>query len=782
MSDEKDTIQSDDYSIDEFSLESILAEYKGSAFISGDKKTPPDILNEQTERIIREILDENDTDCESSLSFGIASDDEFIESEQNSSIDKSNKEYVSSEYRIEENTVAELVLGEQFSRTAAIDESAIKEEIISVVSQNDADEASDAQTKVMYLNSPESRRNSADVEKDSVFLFFENYRSAESESRDKIIQEVEKAVEKEIGYDADSNESERLSYGIIERTSIYDNEMIDDDDDDEVFEEPELKDALKRFTEEYTSIAYRFAPAAIIAITMIAMTLGFEAGLVIPFNIGRNHYIATGALMIMLLVVMILCIDIIVRGAGDLMRGSPNIETLILFSCVFSLISSAFAMLRHTTDILPYSAISAASLAAAAYGERLSLRAITETLKTAIISAEPYGVQAEYNDEIDRSVLKKVQNRIDGFYNNLVHPDVSEAAYRYAAPILLAAALALSVLKVVVGGGGEYFLHTLSALLAAAAPLSAMLSFSLPFSIITKSMRKSGAAIAGWGGVDDIYFSDGACVTDDDLFPLGTLSFNGVKMYEGVSPTTAIRYTASLIIASGSGLSRIFEEVLRTQKIETSPIEDFACYEGGIGAKINDDLVATGSAAFMNLLGIRIPDDMNMKNAVFTAINNRLVALFAVEYLPVNSVQAALITMLKWRIKLFFAMRDFNITPLMLEQRFRVSLEDIEYIQTKNSYSISDVNSRKQGRMAALLAREGLGPFAEAITGGRLLKIAAQIATAVSVVSAFMGVIYMFYMFANGAYFSASPGNLMQFMLFMLLAVLVVCGYVKIKR
>jgi hypothetical protein len=514
---------------------------------------------------------------------------------------------------------------------------------------------------------------------------------------------------------------------------------------------------------------------------MAITTIAFESGMIIPFGMGRNHSVTTGVLMIMLLVVMMLCIDIVVRGAGDLMRGAPNAETLILFSCAFSLISGTFAILRRATDILPYCAVSAVSLAAAAFGERFNLRAITDTLKTAIVSTEPYGVQVEYNDEIDKSVLKKAHNRTDGFYNNLVHPDVSETAYRYAAPILLASALVLSVLKVVIRGGGEYFLHTLSALLAAAAPFSAMLAFALPYAAVAKSMRKSGAAIAGWGGVDDICFSDGACVTDDDLFPPGTLSFNGVKMYEGILPSTAIRYTASLIIESGSGLSRIFEEVLKTQKIETIPIEDFACYEGGIGAKINDDLVATGSAAFMNLLGIRVPDDMNLKNAVFTAINNRLVALFAVEYLPVNSVQSALISMLKLRIKLFFAMRDFNITPLMLEQKFRVSLEDIEYIQTKDSYNISDLNSGKNGRMAALLAREGLGPFAEAITGGRLLKLTSLIATAVSVVSAALGVIYLFYIFVNGSYLSATPGNLLSFMMFMLLAVLAVCGYVKVK-
>jgi len=363
-----------------------------------------------------------------------------------------------------------------------------------------------------------------------------------------------------------------------------------------------------------------------------------------------------------------------------------------------------------------------------------------------------------------------------------MHPDVTEIAYRYAAPMLLVGALLLSLLVAFVRGGAGYFLHILSALLAAAAPFSALLSFSLPFGTVAKSIRASGAALAGWGGADDVCYTDGACITDDDLFPPGTLDLNGLKLFDGVPPEKAIRYTASLIIASGSGLSGLFAEILKMQAMSVIKVEDFACHEGGIGALIRGERVATGSGAFMNLIGVRVPDDTNMKNAVYTAVNGSLIAMFTVDYTPINSVQSALISILKWRIKLFFAVRDFNVTPLMLEQKFRVSLEGIEYIQTRDSYSISDSFSGKGGRMAAILTREGLGPFAEAVTGGRLLKSSALFATIVSVISAAIGVLIMFYMCWSGAYLSARPGNLLLFMLSMLAAVLVVCGYVKCKK
>jgi len=738
MANENETNLSGDMPLSEMSLESILAEYKGSAYINGDKKTPTELLNDQTDRILKEAL-------------GGLVPDEMLPTA-----------------RPEE------------------DEDSLFDEI-------SAPAAEDMQQESIFND-----RNDFDVEaeeeweeeedKDSVVLFFESYRSPEPESEpeseadEAMIQDVEKAIERELAYKEDTDEFSQLSFGIVERPRFIDDEVVSDEDENEILEEPELKDTARKFTEELSSISLRLMPAAIITLIMVILTFAAEAGKSVPFGMGRNETVISGALAIMLLIVMILCVDLVIRGARDLIRGAPNAETLILFSCAFSIISAVYTMLKGGAGVLPYCAVSAVSCTLGAYGERLSLRAIAETLKTAIASSEPYGVQAEYSEEIDKSVLKKVYNRNDGFYSNLMHPDISETAYGYAAPILLSAALVLSVITVVVRGGGEYFLHTLSALLAATAPFSAMLTFSIPFGIVAKAMKKSGAAIAGWGGVDDIWFTDGTSVTDEDLFPPGTLSFKGVKIFEGVSPDKAIRYTASLIMESGSGLARIFSEVLKTQKMEAVRVDDFKCFEGGIGARIQGEYVMTGSAAFMNLLSIRVPDDMNMKNAVFTAIDNQLIALFVVEYLPVNSVQSALISMLKWRIRLFFAMRDFNVTPLMLEQKFKVSLDDIEYIQAKDSYSISDSYSAGRGRIAALLAREGLGPYAEAITGGRLLRSAALIATIVSVVSAAVGVIFMFFMCWNGAFISARPGNLLLFMLSTLAAVLIVCGYVKCRK
>ncbi|MCL2366135.1 MAG: hypothetical protein FWC75_03710 [Oscillospiraceae bacterium] len=772
MANDKD-FEFEEHAIGDFSLESILAEYKGSAFINGEKKTPKELLNEKAERI---LMEETEDTVSEPLFQKVSSENT---PDKPVAVAAKPEAPVMQERRIEEEAVK---LFSPKTRTADVDadetldntkvHTDVPEAVQTVAYATDVEES---------VSKPFIRRQSAapkkNSEKDNVVLFFENYRAPETD-QETIVRDVEKAIEKELGY------AQPHEVYTTEDESAPERYGFDEFSEDEIEEEePNLKEAYSKFAGACNSISMRSIPAAMITIVMVILTWSFEAGHVMPFGIGRAQAGATGLLLICLLLVMLLCVDILIRGFDRLVRGAPNAETLILFSCVFSFITAVYTMRSSAPVILPYCAVSAMTLTFAAFGEKFNLRAIADTLKTASGSSEPYGVLAEYNADLDKSVLKKVYHRTDGFYNNLMHPDISELVYRYAAPVLLAASLLLSLITLIVRGGNGHFLHSVSAAFAAAAPFSVLLTFSVPFSTVAKSVRRSGAAIAGWGGADDICFTDGASITDDDIFPTGTLSLSGMKLFDGTPPEKAIRYTSSLISASGSGLNGLFEEVMKTQGMTSmSRVEDFVCYEGGISALIRGERVATGSGAFMNLLGVRVPDDTNIKSAIYTAVDNRLVAMFTVDYMPINSVQTALISMLKWRIKLFLAVRDFNITPLMIEQKFRVALDGIEYIQTKDSYTISDIHSGKQGRMSAVLTREGLGPFAEAITGGRLLKSAAFVATMVSVASAIIGVLIMFFMFWSGAFVSARPGNLIWFMLAMLAAVLIVCGYVKCKK
>lgn len=141
-------------------------------------------------------------------------------------------------------------------------------------------------------------------------------------------------------------------------------------------------------------------------------------------------------------------------------------------------------------------------------------------------------------------------------------------------------------------------------------------------------MAKSGAAIAGWPGAASTRRGAGVILTDSDFFPPGTVALNGIKVFGDCSVERVIGYTASLIRASGSGLNRIFHDLVRTQGAVYRDVKDLCCYEGGgLSATIRNRTVLVGSASFMALMEVALPKGLSVKNAVFCAVDGELMGI-----------------------------------------------------------------------------------------------------------------------------------------------------------
>jgi hypothetical protein len=234
-------------------------------------------------------------------------------------------------------------------------------------------------------------------------------------------------------------------------------------------------------------------------------------------------------------------------------------------------------------------------------------------------------------------------------------------------------------------------------------------------------------------------------------------------------------YTASLIAASGSGLAANFQELLKSQGCQMVGVDNFSCYDGGgIGAVIGGDKILVGSSGFMNLMGIRLPQNLSVKSAVFTAVNDELCGIFSVNYVPVNSVQDGLVTLLKNRIKTITAARDFNITPLMIQQKFKISVDSIEYISLQDSFRVLGKNP--EGAVSAVMGREGVGCYSEAVVGGKLLRRTSLLSTIISIIGAALGLVIVFMLCWTGAIGAVSADNILLFMLCWTVPVLLISG------
>ena len=176
--------------------------------------------------------------------------------------------------------------------------------------------------------------------------------------------------------------------------------------------------------------------------------------------------------------------------------------------------------------------------------------------------------------------------------------------------------------------------------------------------------------------------------------------------------------TATLIRDAGCGLDKLFHDLLRAQGCVYRRASDFCVYEGGLSAVIRDQQVLVGSASFMHLMEITLPQGLNVKNAVFCAIDGELAGIFALNYTLHGALEPSLNSLIRNRVTPVMATRDFNLIPAMLRQRFKLPVDKMEFPAVERRRELSDEEQPHSDILTAVLCREGVGPLLRG-RGGR---------------------------------------------------------------
>lgn len=116
-----------------------------------------------------------------------------------------------------------------------------------------------------------------------------------------------------------------------------------------------------------------------------------------------------------------------------------------------------------------------------------------------------------------------------------------------------------------------------------------------------------------------------------------------------------------------------------------------------------------GSAGYMHLSGVKLPSRQKTENALYVAVSGKLVGVFLFNYRATAPVQKALYAMRRSRRRPIFAMRDFNVDPLLIARKFGVSSDGFEFPTMLERYRISGIPADRDSPTAALMGRDGLG-------------------------------------------------------------------------
>ena len=543
--------------------------------------------------------------------------------------------------------------------------------------------------------------------------------------------------------------------------------------EDEVEEGPEMPAdrAAKYYAGSVSSLRLRFRLAAFMSVILCWISFGLPC----VGALGSDLKTTSLVCLALELTIVMLGLDIFTTGIMSLVRNRPGLWTMVSFSCIAAALDAVVSYAVGTAGWgLPFCGAAGLSMTFALWGALLTAKGLRLSVKAKELAEDPFCVSAETGVLEQGAALVKYKRSTEGWLRRCEEPDAAENLFSTLAPWLIAASLLLSAVAVAITKNWTSFFRILAAISASAAPFAAFLSCAMPYAMMARRIFRSGAAVAGWPGIRDVGRAQRLVVTDTDLFPSDAVSIESIRILDGMKPQRVISAAGSLVSASGSGLAPAFVELMRKNGCSMLRVEDFCCHEGGgLTSLIEGIEVICGSAGFMRLMGIVIPQKLASRSSVFIAMNGILTGIFNIKYEPQGTVRAALAGLLHSRRDPLFAVRDFLVTPLMLRQKYRLPTDGFDFPPFARRYEVSGAEPGEDSQLSALLSREGLGSFVEVADCGRHAYLASALGAALSVVCAVVGIVLFFVMIVTGGAGAVSVSNVMTYMFLWLAPVLV---------
>lgn len=374
--------------------------------------------------------------------------------------------------------------------------------------------------------------------------------------------------------------------------------------------------------------------------------------------------------------------------------------------------------------------------------------------------------------------LCKQKGRLAGFYHMTDKPDPARRWQWYLTPLLLSAATVLAAVVCLTGRCMERFLWVWSAHLTVALPLSLPLTAALPLQRLQHRLTRGGSALAGYAGAPALSRSRQLLVTENDLFPTGTVAFNGYKVY-GEERIKMLSYAAGMAQEAHSQLAPLFRQQLAAEGGFSARVDDLRfCEEGGVTGTIRGETVAMGSAYFMRKQKVPLPHDLKLQTGAFLAVDGVLGAIFVIKYQPSRNVDWALRALRRAGLRPVLAVRSGNVTPGLLKRKFGFDGKPV-YPNVSARLALSDVMEQRGKIPNAVIYREGLMPLAEAVIGSRRLRSVVRTGIWLCYLGAVVGLLLTYYLTSVGSYGTLSPLYMLGFLVLWLLPTLLLSGLAK---
>lgn len=451
----------------------------------------------------------------------------------------------------------------------------------------------------------------------------------------------------------------------------------------------------------------------------------------------------------------------LMEGFGDLIKRCFSMNTLLMFTFVACIADGILCLSDvRVPCCAPFSLNMTMSLWSA-YQNRITELRQMDTMRKATRLDSVVLMEDYYNDQPG---ILRGEGQVEDFMDNYrasASPERTMNTYALVALFLsLAIGIAAGVLNDIVVG-----VRFFSAALLVSVPATSYIAVSRPMAVLERRMHKLGTVLCGWNGISALQTKVAFPLGGEDLFPAGSVKMNGLKFFGSRNPDQVVAYTVAVMEADGGLLTPLFTHLLESRNGYHFEVETLRHYQnGGLGGVVNGEAVLVGTRSFMKEMGVDVPENAKISQAVYAAVDGVLNGVFAITYTRAKSTAIGLTTLCANRgLTPVLISNDFMLTEEFISGKFGINSRRMAFPERKLRKSLAARQIGEDGEVVALTTQEGLAGAASAVAGARMLRSTSVAGVAVQMMGGILGLLIMLALAIIHAEYLVSPENLLLY-------------------
>ncbi len=503
--------------------------------------------------------------------------------------------------------------------------------------------------------------------------------------------------------------------------------------------------------------------AILVSILVVALCGGVTTLFVldiVPDN--RLRLVIFSQVLAMLISALMGC-QLMMDSIVALFKGRFTVNTLLTISFGVCIADSVFCLQELRVPCCAAFCLSMTMALWARYHRHTTEMAQMDTMRKAV---RLYGIVRKDNYYEGKPGLLGVEGEVEDFMDTYSKTSGPEKLQNVYSLISLLVCIGIAVLAGLTHGL-SMGVQILSTSLLVAVPASFFVSISRPAAILEQRLHMVGTVLCGWQGVKGLRGKAVFPLDDHDLFPNGCTKLNGVKFYGDRNPDEVVSYSTSLIYQTGGGLAPVFQQLLTSRNGTVHPVESFRNYGGGgIGGVVCGEPVLLGDMAFLQDMGVEIPEGTMVNQAVYAAIDGQLCAVYAISYAKMRSSAAGMVTLSNYsRLNPIMIGSDFMVTEEFVQAKFGIKTRRIAFPEPEIRQQLRDTVSDPGASVLALTTRDELISTAYAVTGARALSTSTRLGVAIHLAGGILGILMMLALAILGSTELLTPTNVLLYQL-----------------